>query len=155
MFDIKAYVIRLANVVGPRQTHGVALDFIQKLKKDPTRLTVLGDGGQSKSYIHIDDVLNAIFFLEAMVDERINTYNIATDDAVDVNWIAGAVIEAMGLSGVELDYTGGERGWPGDVPVVRLDTNKIKSLGWQPKYGSSEAVSLSVRQLLARLGGGR
>lgn len=151
MFAIKSYIVRLANVVGGRQTHGVALDFINKLVRDPTRLLVLGDGRQSKSYIHIDDVLNAIFFLEAMADEPINVYNVATDDAIDVDWIARAVIEAMGLTGTAIEHTGGERGWPGDVPVVRLDTAKIHRLGWQPRYSSEEAMTLSIQQILYRM----
>lgn len=151
MFDMRCHILRLANVVGRNQTHGVALDFMRKLSLKPDRLTILGDGRQSKSYIHVEDVLDAIFFLDAMCDEQINLYNVATEDTVEVQWIADTVCGAMGLSGVLYEYTGGPRGWPGDVPVVHLNIDKILKLGWRPRMNSKEAVRLSVTQLLERL----
>ena len=151
LFDMRCHILRLANVVGPRQTHGVVLDFIRKLLKSPDRLVILGDGKQKKSYIHIEDVLDAIFFLDAMCDQQINLFNITTEDAVDVNWIAQSVAEAMGLMPVAFEYTGGDRGWPGDVPVVNLDASKLFNLGWRPRLTSRQAIALSIKQLLERV----
>jgi len=151
MFGITSYIFRLANVVGKRQTHGVIFDFIASLKASPHGLTIRGDGKQNKAYIHIDDVLDAIFFVLAMSHERVNVFNVATDDTVDVSWIAQQVVAALGLADVPFQYTGGSRGWPGDVPVVRLEAGKIHKLGWQARLNSQEAITLSVRQLVERL----
>lgn len=148
MFGITSYIFRLANVVGRRQTHGVAYDFIRRLRQEPWALNVLGDGKQSKSYIHVDDVLDAIFFVMAMAEDSINVFNVSTDDAIEVSWIADAVIKAMRLPSVTINYSGGERGWPGDVPVVRLDSSKIRKIGWSPKYNSQEAMQLAIEQML-------
>lgn len=151
MFEIRSYIFRPANIVGARQTHGVAFDFIKQLSAHPAHLEVLGDGRQSKSYLHVDDLLDAIFFVLAMVEERVNVYNVATQDAIEVAWIARAVIETMGLSDVQINYAGGSKGWPGDVPVVRLNTDKIRRFGWTPKYDSSQAMKLAITQMLDRL----
>lgn len=148
MFGIKAYVFRLANVVGARQTHGVLFDFINKLRADPLRLTILGNGQQSKSYIHIDDVLDAIFFVVAMANAPLNVFNVGSADNIDVNWIAGMVTEKMNLAGVEIVHSGEERGWPGDIPVVRLDVSKIQKLGWRSRYTCTEALSLAADSLI-------
>ncbi len=151
MFGITSYIFRLCNIVGEGQTHGVAFDFIRKLRQNQKTLQILGDGKQSKPYLHVEDLLNAIFFVMAMVEDQINVYNVSTEDAVDVNWIARVVIESMQLLGVEISYTGGERGWPGDVPTLRLDTGKIRKFGWTPRYSSQEALLLSIRQMLGRM----
>jgi len=148
MFDMQAWILRLANVVGGRQTHGVCLDFIRKLKKNPQELEILGDGTQSKSYIHIKDCLEAIFFIRQKAREKVNVYNVATDDYIDVTSIANLVVEEMGLKNVQYKYTGGDRGWKGDVPQVRFDLNKLHKLGWRTHYTSPEAVRLSVREIL-------
>jgi len=148
LFGISSYIFRLANVVGAKQTHGVAFDFIRKLRQEPWSLSVLGDGKQSKSYIHVDDVLDAIFFVMAMVEDRINIFNVSTDDSIEVSWIADAVIKAMRLSSVTINYASGARGWPGDVPVVRLDSSKIRRFGWTPRYNSQEAMQLAIDQML-------
>lgn len=148
MFGIKGYIFRLANVVGQRQTHGVIFDFVNKLRANSQELTVLGDGNQSKSYIHIDDVLDAMFFVIAMKSEELNIFNVSTDDGVDVNWIASTIINKMNLSGVNINHTGGTRGWAGDIPLVRLNTGQLHSLGWKPKYTASEAVELAIDQIL-------
>ena len=148
LFDIQSWVFRFANVVGPRQTHGVAYDFIRKLKTDPTRLQILGNGKQSKSYIHIDDVLNGIWLVWQKALDTYNYFNLATDDHIAVSEIAVIVARCMGLDSVMMEYTGGERGWKGDVPVTRWDTRKIKQLGWQARFGSRESIETSVRQML-------
>jgi len=148
MFDMQAWILRFANVIGARQTHGVCIDFIRKLKKNPQELEILGDGTQSKSYIHIKDCLEAIFLIMHEARERVNVYNVATDDYIDVTSIANLVVEEMGLKNVQYKYTGGDRGWKGDVPQVRFDLNKLHKLGWRAHYTSPEAVRLSVREIL-------
>ncbi len=148
MFDMQVWIFRFANVVGGRQTHGVCLDFIRKLKKNPQQLEILGDGTQSKSYIHIKDCLEAMLFTMQEANEKVNIYNVATDDYLDVTSIANIVVEEMGLKSVQYKYTGGDRGWKGDVPLVRFNLNKIHKLGWKARYTSSEAVRLSVKEIL-------
>jgi UDP-glucose 4-epimerase len=148
MYDMTAYILRFANVVGPRQTHGVVFDFIRKLRSNPRCLEILGDGEQSKSYIHVSDVVDAIFFVLENGHERVNLYNVATDDYVKVNWIAEQVVRAMGLPDVEFCHVGGKRGWKGDVPVVRFDLDKIHSLSWKTKLSSRSAVERSILELL-------
>ncbi len=148
MFDMQAWILRFANVIGARQTHGVCLDFIRKLRKNPQELEILGDGTQSKSYIHIEDCLGAIFLITQKAREKVNVYNVATDDYIDVTSIANLVVEEMGLKNVQYKYTGGDRGWKGDVPQVRFDLNKLHKLGWRAHYTSPEAVRLSVREIL-------
>lgn len=148
MFDMQVWIFRFANVVGVRQTHGVCLDFTRKLKKNSQQLEILGDGTQSKSYIYVKDCLEAMLFIIQKTKEKVNIYNIATDDYIDVTSIANIVVEEMGLKNVQYKYTGGDRGWKGDVPLVRFNLNKIHKLGWKARYASSEAVRLSVKEIL-------
>ncbi len=148
MFDIQAWIFRFANVVGGRQTHGVCLDFIKRLKKNPQQLEILGDGTQSKSYIYVKDCVEAMLFLMRESNEKVNIYNVATNDYLDVTSIANIVTEEMGLKNVQYKYSGGDRGWKGDVPLVRFNLNKIHKLGWKARYTSSEAVRLSVKEIL-------
>jgi UDP-glucose 4-epimerase len=147
MFGVDACSFRFANVVGPAQTHGVGLDFIKKLMKNPQQLTILGDGKQSKSYIYVDDAINAMRLLENNTPGLFSYYNVATPDYLTVKEIADIVIEVMGLKEVKYEYTGGDRGWKGDVPKVRLNTEKIRNLGWENKYTSRDAMYLSIKAL--------
>lgn len=147
MFDMCARAFRFANVVGPRQTHGVVYDFIRQLRKDSTSLRILGDGSQSKSYIHVDDVLDAIFFVDAhSAGTAYDCLNVATDDYTTVRDIADLVVQEMGLGRdqVRYDFTGGDRGWKGDVPIVRFDLTKIHRLGWHARYSSGEALRRAI-----------
>lgn len=155
LFGIGALVFRFANVVGPRQTHGVAYDFIRQLRENPGGLKILGDGSQSKSYIHVDDVVDAMLLAIEHASRPFECYNVATDDYVTVDEIAEMVIEIMGLSRdeVEIAHSGGERGWKGDVPIVRFDLTKIHSLGWAAKSTAREAMRDSIRCLLDESGG--
>lgn len=148
MFDMTAYIFRLANVVGARQTHGVTFDFIRKLRENPASLEILGDGTQSKSYIHVEDVIGAMLFVLDHSREVLNVYNVATDDYIDVTAIAHSVVREMGLNNARFVYRGGKRGWKGDVPVVRFDLGKIHALGWTARYTSAEAITKSTRELL-------
>lgn len=150
MFNMKSWIFRFANVVGKRQTHGVAFDFIKKLKEDPKQLLILGDGNQSKSYIHVFDVLDAISLVVENANATVNVYNVATGDYITVNEIADIVIKEMGLENVRYEYTGGSKGWKGDVPVVRFNLDKIYKLGWKAKYSSKEAVIKSVKEMLEK-----
>ncbi len=145
-FDFQAYIYRFANVIGKRSTHGVIYDFIKKLRKNPKELEILGNGEQNKSYIYIDDCVSAMFSgLKA--EEKVNIFNIGSEDQIKVKRIAEIVSEEMGLN-PRFRFTGGERGWKGDVPVMLLSVEKLKSLGWRPRFGSEEAVRRAVRDLL-------
>jgi UDP-glucose 4-epimerase len=142
MFGLVARVFRFANVVGPRQTHGVGYDFVRRLRGDPTALRVLGDGTQKKSYIHVDDVLEAIFTVAAHATKPYEVFNVATDDYVTVREIADLAVamERLQPGTVTYDFTGGDRGWKGDVPIVRFDCSKITALGWRNRRSSTEAL---------------
>jgi len=148
LFDMQGWVYRLANAVGPRLTHGVIFDFMNKLKRDPKRLEILGDGTQQKSYIHVDDCINGIFFGLENSKEMFNIFNLSSCSTTNVVDIADIVVKSLRLEEVEFTYTGGTSGWPGDVPQINLDTLKINQLGWKPKYTSYEAVYHTVQSLL-------
>ncbi len=154
MFDMHARAFRFANVVGPRQTHGVGYDFVRRLKNDPTQLRILGDGLQSKSYIHVEDILEAVFLANEKSPERYDVFNVATGDYITVREIADLAAQVCGLpaGSVRYDYTGGDRGWKGDVPVVRFDCTKIKSLGWTCRRNSAEAMCHSMSAMRNEIG---
>jgi UDP-glucose 4-epimerase len=151
MFDVSGCAFRFGNVVGPRQTHGVGFDFLRKLRLDPRRLEILGDGSQSKSYIHIDDVLDAVLVAHDAAVDGFHVYNVATGDYITVHEIADLAVECAGLdaANVRYEYLGGDRGWKGDVPVVRLNTDRIRSLRWQCRRSSSEALRDALDSMLA------
>ncbi len=149
LYGFRAWILRFANVVGERQTHGVGYDFIRRLRKDPAELLVLGNGTQSKSYIHVADVVNAMLFALRNSNGMVNIFNVATGDYIDVNAIAHIVIDEMGLDNVKIMYTGGDRGWKGDIPIVRFNLEKVHTLGWKAKYNSEGAIRLSVKEMLA------
>ncbi|MDO8619913.1 MAG: NAD-dependent epimerase/dehydratase family protein [bacterium] len=151
-FGIQAWMYRFGNIVGKRPTHGVVLDFYEKLKKDPSVLPVLGDGKQSKPYIEVHDCVDGMLFGLVHAHEPLNLFNLGTTGGVFVRDIADIVIAEMGLKNVEVRFAGGVRGWPGDVHTVRLDVSKLKSLGWKPKYPTSlEAFSAGAKDILADL----
>lgn len=151
-FDMQAWIFRFANIVGTRTTHGVIFDFINKLRQSPEELEILGDGTQCKPYLYIDDCITGILFGLRRANDRVNVFNLGGITATDVTAIAGMLVEAMGRRGVRFRYTGGDRGWPGDVPQVRFDTTKMEKLGWKPKYTSDEAVRRALRDILGRAG---
>jgi UDP-glucose 4-epimerase len=157
MFGLRCRAFRFGNVVGPNQTHGVGFDFLRKLLDDPTRLEILGDGSQSKSYVHVDDVLAAVLLAGEVGDEPFQVYNVATGDYITVTEIARLAIEVLGLdpATVELAYTGGDRGWKGDVPVVRIATDRIRALGWSNRDSSADALRSSMRSMLDDAEAGR
>ncbi len=149
MFDLTARCFRFGNVVGPRQTHGVGYDFLRKLRIDPTQLAILGDGQQSKSYIHVSDTVAAVMHAHTHSTEGFEVFNVATGDYITVTEIADLVLECAGLDrqNVNYVYSGGDRGWKGDVPVVRLNTSRIRNLGWSNRYSSAEAFRQSLMAL--------
>lgn len=144
MFGMEARVFRPANIVGPGQTHGVGLDFIRRLQKDPSTLRVLGDGTQSKSYIHIDDVLDAVALTLNDWAVPFKVFNVASDDAITVSAIAMLCLSAVGSKYCELQHTLGDRGWKGDVPIIHLNCDRLKAMGWTPKRTSEEAMRDAV-----------
>ena len=150
-FDFQAWIYRFANVVGIRGTHGVIVDFIDKLNKNPKELEILGNGKQQKPYLHVSDIVEGILHGFEKSNEKINLFNLGPDSNTTVTRIAEMVVEEMGLSNVEFKYTGGDRGWKGDVPRFQLDANKIKKLGWKENYSSDEAVRKSIREILDNL----
>jgi UDP-glucose 4-epimerase len=153
-FGIRGLIFRLANIVGGRSRHGVVVDFIRKLKKNSQKLEVLGDGTQSKSYLHVEDLIDAVFlaFKHFVVTRKtLEIYNVGSLDRIDVRSIAEVVAEEMGLRNLELKFTGGVdggRGWKGDVKSMLLSVNKLLSLGWKPTLNSEEAIRTSCRELL-------
>jgi UDP-glucose 4-epimerase len=148
MFDLRGVGFRFANVVGPRQTHGVAYDFVRRLLADPTRLEILGDGYQSKSYIHVDDVLDALLLLHDQRWAGFDVFNVATEDYLTVRQIADLVAQRLGISGVKYAFGSGQRGWKGDVPVVRFDTSKLRSRGWTNKRTSVQAMVDAIDSMI-------
>lgn len=154
MFDMTGTVFRFANVVGPSQTHGVAYDFIQRLRRDQTRLRIFGDGTQSKPYLHVEDVMAAFALMERVQAGGFEVFNVGTPDHLTVREIADLVCERMGLAGVQYAFTGGSRGWKADVPYYRLDTAKIRARGWTPARGSREAVGAAIDAMLRETGTG-
>lgn len=148
LFDTQAWCFRLANVVGARLTHGVIYDFINKLKRDPKRLEILGDGEQQKPYLHVFDGVSGMLFGLEHAHEALNIFNLGPTSSTSVTAIASMVAETMGLPGVKFEFTGGRQGWRGDVPQVRLDVSRINRLGWRPKYSSDEAVAHAIKEIL-------
>jgi UDP-glucose 4-epimerase len=152
LFDMQAWIFRLANVVGKRATHGVIIDFIAKLKQNSGELEILGDGTQEKSYIHVDDCVAGLLYGFQYANAPVNVFNLGNRDATSVTTIGHMLIKAMGATNVRLKHTGGNRGWPGDVPQVRLNTSRMEKLGWKPKYTSDEAIRQAIKDILERSG---
>jgi UDP-glucose 4-epimerase len=151
MFGIRALMLRFANVVGPNQTHGVAYAFIRRLRDDPTELAILGDGSQSKSYVHVDDVVDALTALFPEDGPPARVLNVATEDYLTVLEIADLVAERLGIDGVEYRLGEGARGWKGDVPVVRFDSSRARALGWSNARTSREAMAASIDAMIAQV----
>jgi UDP-glucose 4-epimerase len=148
MFGLHVVAFRFGNVVGPMQTHGVGYDFVNQLHKNKARLSVLGDGRQSKTYIEVSDVINAILIAEEKTTEDFSVFNVGTDDYISVSEIADlAVSICASPENTEISYAGGDRGWKGDVPVMRLDTQRIRALGWRNKYSTYEAMRHSMTSM--------
>jgi UDP-glucose 4-epimerase len=153
-YGIDGRIFRLANVVGSRSSHGVIIDFIKKLKINNKKLEILGDGLQSKSYIHITDCIECLFFCFSKCTSRIEIFNVGSCDKVDVISIARTVCNIINLGDVELvirPALDNGIGWIGDVKIMQLDISKLKKLGWRPRFSSIEAVTLASKELLKDL----
>lgn len=149
--DVKFWAYRFSNVVGERCRRGVIWDFVNKLTRNPEELEILGDGKQSKEYIYVKDCVEGIMTGYIKANNKSNIFNLAVEENSTVDEIASIVIREMGLSNVKRKYTGGLRGWVGDIPVVRLDITKLKSLGWTPHFSGEEAISRTARWTLEEL----
>jgi UDP-glucose 4-epimerase len=144
----RAWLFRFPNVIGDRLTHGAVYDFMSKLRTNPEELEVLGDGNQQKEYIHVNELLDAMFFIVDNGMEQINIFNIGSnDDGATVRFLADTVISAF-APGARKRFTGGTKGWVGDVPRFNYSTRKLQGLGWQPNLSSEQAVVQAVRELV-------
>jgi len=151
LFGMQCWIFRLANIVGPKQRRygkTVISDLIAKLRQDPRRLLMLGDGRQEKSYLTARDCVEGMLFAVERSREQLTVLNLGGDDTITITRIAEMIVEAMGLRGVEFEYTGTEGGWPGDVPRFVLDVTAINRLGWRARYNSEESVALAIRGIL-------
>lgn len=152
-FNIKSWIFRFGNIVGPNPTHGVISDFVGRLFDDPTRLIILGDGTQAKPYLHVEDCLDGMEFAHIHSDNILNYFNLAVHNRTTVSQIAEWVLNKMGISKTlcSIEFTGGHRGWRGDVPYVNLDTSKINRLGWMPILDSNLAVQKAILEISDQL----
>lgn len=142
-FGYTVYIFRFVSILGERYTHGHVFDFYKNLKENQQSLHILGNGKQRKSYLYVQDCLDAIFTVIGQAKDRVNIYNLGTDEYCEVNDSASWIAERMGLKPV-FTYGGGDRGWIGDNPFIYLDTSRVRALGWQPKYGIRDGVLKTV-----------
>jgi len=147
-FSMRAWNFRFANIIGSRSGHGVIIDFVTKLKNNPRELEILGDGKQIKSYLDVQECVDAMLFSVDHAGAKVTTLNIGSEDWIDVKTIADIVAGEMRCSGARYRFTGGERGWVGDVPRMQLSLSRIKALGWRPQRGSEESVRMAVKAIL-------
>ncbi len=150
-YGLTVYAFRFANVIGPGMTHGALFDFEMKLRKDPAKLEVLGDGRQAKSYLRTEDCVAAMRFVADRASAPVNVYNLGSDDQVSVRTMAEHMVAAHGGT-ARIEYTGGERGWPGDIPKQLLSIAKLRSLGWTSGGSSLDAVDRTIAELVAYRG---
>ncbi|RJU89255.1 MAG: NAD-dependent epimerase/dehydratase family protein [Candidatus Poseidoniales archaeon] len=151
-FGLQAWVFRFANIIGARGTHGVIFDFIHKLKADPSRLEVLGNGLQEKSYMEVGDCVDAILHVMQTAEEPLNLYNLGSHDTASVRRIAEIVVEVTGCTDASIEYTGGDRGWAGDIPKARLGIEKMLATGFDVNMNSDEAIRHTATVLLQEIG---
>ncbi|MDV0443458.1 NAD-dependent epimerase/dehydratase family protein [Methanorbis rubei] len=147
-YGMKAWVYRFANIIGSRSTHGVIYDFVQKLQQNPKELEILGDGRQSKSYLAVENCVSSMVYAPTVSSGTFNVFNIGSEDWVSVRRIAELIVEEMGLANVSFKFTGGDRGWVGDVPMMRLSVDLLKATGWMPGITSEESVRRAIRATL-------
>jgi UDP-glucose 4-epimerase len=152
LFNLRGWMFRFGNVIGARMGHGVIYDFVEKLRRNPNELEILGDGAQEKNYFLVEECINGMAhaFKNAVLsaDKPCDLFNLGTDSTTKVTTIAQVVIEEMGLTDVKIRFTGGERGWPGDQPQVHILSNRMHEMGWYTQHTSDEAVRIAVRRLV-------
>jgi UDP-glucose 4-epimerase len=148
----KVVIYRFANIIGSNSTHGVIFDFVHKLNKNKKILEVLGNGNQQKPYLHISELINAMFFINSATKEGFHTYNIGpNDEGVKVQTIAEMVVDKMKTNS-EIKYGKDNKGWVGDIPKIRFNNHKLKLLGWSPKLSSQQAVEIAVSEIISEIG---
>ena len=147
-YGLTVHIFRFANIVGPNMTHGILPDFFEKLRRDPTRLEILGDGRQSKSYLRTEDCVDGMQLAVDRSKERVNLFNLGTNDQISAREIGEKVVAAHG-GRARIEFTGGTRGWAGDVPVQLLSIRRIEALGWKPRWNSAQSIDRSIAELLA------
>lgn len=152
-FGLQAWIFRFANIIGERGTHGVIFDFIHKLKSDPNRLEVLGNGLQEKSYMEVGDCVDAMLHVVKHTNEPVNLYNLGSNDTCSVRNIAAIVVKETGCDNAQIEYTGGDRGWAGDIPKAMLEIKRLQDLGFEVNYDSEEAVAYTARVLIKEIMG--
>ena len=145
-FGFQSWIFRFVSILGERYTHGHVFDFYRALKQNPSRLEVLGNGKQRKSYLYIQDCIDAILLALEKSNESVNVLNLGVDGYCEVNDSIGWICEELGVS-PKLEYTGGDRGWIGDNPFIFLDTSKIRDLGWKPKLSIKDGVLKTIQYL--------
>ncbi len=150
-FGFQAWIFRFANIVGGRATHGVIYDFTNKLLKNKSSLEILGNGKQEKTYLHVSDCVKGIMYGFLNSNQQINYFNLGSESTVCVLKIAEIVIDVLSLKDVRLSFTGGDRGWPGDVPLIKLDVNKMRKLGWEAGIDGVPAIRLAAQQICKQL----
>jgi len=156
-FGLRGLILRFANIVGSRATHGVILDFIEKLRRGTGKLEILGDGSQKKSYLHVEDCVDAILCVTKAFlggGKRVEVYNVGSIDQITIARIAEIVVRQMNIPNIKLFFTGGVdggRGWLGDVKFMHLSVDKLMKVGWRPKHSSEEALTLATREILRNL----
>ena len=151
LFNMQAWIFRFGNILGPDMTRGVIKDFILKLKKNPHKLKILGNGSQQKDFIYINDCLDGILFAFKKSNDVVNVFNLSTGKTTSVKKISKMVVKEMNRKNVKFTYSGGKSGWPGDAPIVHYDISKIKKLGWKPKLSSDEAVKSAIKHMISYL----
>lgn len=145
-FGFQSYIFRFVSILGERYTHGHVFDFYRQLLNDPQQLYVLGNGKQRKSYLYVQDCIDAIFFAMENAHDKVNIFNLGTDEYCEVNHSIAWISDYLGLT-PKLNYAGGERGWIGDNPFIFLDCNKIRSLGWKPRLSIQEGIIKTIDYL--------
>ena len=147
-YGMRAHIYRFANIIGPGMTHGILPDFFEKLRKDPLRLEVLGDGNQAKSYLRTEDCIDGMLVGVDRAKDRVNIFNLGTTDRISVRTIAEKVVAAHG-GRARIEYTGGTRGWVGDVPQQLLSIDRMSRLGWRPRQDSAGAIDRTIAEMQA------
>lgn len=145
-FGFQGYIFRFVSILGERYTHGHVFDFYKQLLKNPNELTVLGNGQQRKSYLYIQDCIDAIFYVMEHAKDKVNVFNLGTDEYCQVNDSIGWICDYLGMN-PQKQYTGGDRGWIGDNPFIFLETKKVRSLGWKPKLSIQEGIKQTIKYL--------
>lgn len=149
LYEMQAWIFRFANIVGERGTHGIIVDFVNKLQRNPEELEILGNGKQAKPYLYVKDCVDGILFGFRHAFDTVNYFNLGCHGNTSVRKIAAFVVEQMNLKDVRFVYTGGDRGWKGDVPLVEYDIKKMSNIGWNANYNSDEAVKIAIKKYLS------